>query len=260
MTRWAAAVEYSGSRFCGWQAQRDCESVQAAVESALLQVADHAIVVTAAGRTDAGVHAYGQVIHFDSPAARTPYSWMLGVNTHLPADVSLRWVVAVAEGFDARRSARRRRYRYVIHNHRARAALLAERAAWVPLPLDAASMHRAAQALVGEHDFSAFRAAGCQSNTAIRALYEIAVSRQNDFVVVDVCANAFLQHMVRNIAGLLIEIGQARRGEGWAAQVLAGRDRTQAAITAPACGLYFVGPEYAPEFGLPTPAQVWFPG
>lgn len=234
--------------------------MQAALEAALAQIANHPLSVTAAGRTDAGVHAYGQVVHFDSTSKRTPYAWLLGTNTALPTDVSLRWVATVSSDFDARRSAVQRHYRYVIHNHRARSGLLADRAAWVPQPLDGDAMHRAAQALLGEHDFSAFRAADCQSRSPMREVREVAVRRHEEFVVLEICANAFLQHMVRNIAGVLIEIGQARQPESWAAEVLASRDRTQGGTTAPARGLYFLGPEYPPEFGLPPPARPWFPG
>jgi tRNA pseudouridine38-40 synthase len=233
--------------------------VQAEIETALSSIADHPVTVTVAGRTDAGVHAYGQVIHFDSPAPRSAYAWTLGSNTRLPADVSLRWIKPVATDFDARRSASSRRYRYVIHNHRARSALLADRTGWFTPTLDTEAMHRSAQALIGEHDFSAFRAAECQSKTPMRRLLAIEVWRRGDFVVVDVHGNAFLHHMVRNIVGVLIEIGQARRPESWAAEVLAGRDRRLAGITAPAAGLYFVGPEYPSHFDLPSPATAWFP-
>jgi tRNA pseudouridine38-40 synthase len=259
VSRWAAGLEYLGFAYAGWQAQQERPSVQAALEAALSSVADHPVQIMAAGRTDAGVHAYGQVVHFDSDARRAPYAWLLGTNTRLPPDLSLRWIREVPADFDARRSAVARRYRYVIHNHRARSALLAGRAAWVIRELDVGAMHRAAQALIGEQDFSAFRAAECQSNTAMRNLHALSVRRQRDFVVLDVQANAFLHHMVRNIAGVLIEIGQNRRPEGWCAEVLASRDRTRAGMTAPAQGLYFVGPLYPAEFGLPTPAEPWFP-
>ncbi|MBL6751781.1 MAG: tRNA pseudouridine(38-40) synthase TruA [Nevskia sp.] len=259
MQRWAAGVEYLGTGYGGWQAQPGVPSIQEALETALSAVADQPVKTFAAGRTDAGVHAFGQVVHFDSSAARRPYAWLLGANTALPAAVSLRWVQAVTQPFDARRSARWRRYRYVIHNQRARSALLAGRAAWIARDLDAAAMHAAAQALLGEHDFSAYRAAGCQSRSVHRNVQEIAVWRRADFVVLDIRANAFLHHMVRNIAGVLLEIGHGRRGADWAGAVLAGRDRRQAGMTAPPEGLYFVGPEYPEAFGLPGPATAWFP-
>jgi len=259
MTRWAARVEYLGTDFRGWQTKRDLKRIQAALEEALSKVADHPVKTTAAGRTDAGVHALGQVVHFDSGAARSSYAWLLGTNTHLPAQISLRWIQPVTAGFDARRSALQRRYRYVVHNHRARSALLADRAAWIPRELDEQAMHRAAQALVGEHDFSTFRAAECQSNTPMREVREIRVTRIGEFVVLDICANAFLHHMVRNIMGALIDVGQQRQAESWIPELLAARDRRQAGVTAPAGGLYFVYPEYPPEFALPAPEALWFP-
>ncbi len=259
MARWAAAVEYQGTRYAGWQIQSSQASVQGVVESALSAVAAHPVSTICSGRTDAGVHAWGQVVHFDTEASRSPYAWLLGGNSQLPTDISLRWVQPVDATFDARRSAVSRRYRYAIHNHRARSALLSARAAWLTQALDANAMHRAAQALIGEHDFSAYRAAGCQSNTPIRNLREIAVFRRGEFVVMDVRANAFLHHMVRNIMGVMIKIGHGERPESWAGELLAGRDRTRAGITAPAQGLYFVGPEYPERFGLPGPAPPWFP-
>ncbi len=259
MTRWAAAVEYLGTRYSGWQIQATRPSVQGELETALSSVADRPVATICAGRTDAGVHALGQVVHFDTDAVRSPYAWLLGVNSRLPSEVSLRWVQPAPEDFDARRSATSRRYRYVIHNHRARAALLGGRATWIPHALDAEVMHRAAQALLGENDFSAFRASECQSNTPMRNLQEIRLFRRGDFVVLDIRANAFLHHMVRNIMGVLIEIGQSRRGEPWAGELLADRDRTQGGITAPAEGLYFIGPEYPERFAIPGPAHPWFP-
>jgi len=257
--RWAAGVEYLGSRYGGWQAQAERASVQAELEAALGSVADHSIRTQAAGRTDAGVHACGQVVHFDSTAPRGVYAWMLGTNSRLPPDISVRWVQQVPADFSARHSALMRGYRYLIHNHRARSALLAERASWITYALDAAAMHRAAQALLGERDFSAFRAADCQSSTPMRFVEAITVWRSGDFVVMDISANAFLHHMVRNIMGVLLEIGQGRRAESWAGEVLDGRDRSRAGMTAPPQGLYFVGPRYPQEYGLPLPPRPWFP-
>jgi tRNA pseudouridine38-40 synthase len=257
--RWAAAVEYFGSRYGGWQAQQDRASVQAELEAALSSVADHPVKTQAAGRTDAGVHAFGQVVHFESTAPRSIYSWVLGTNSRLPPDISLRWAQEVPGDFSARHSAMARSYRYVIHNQRARSALLAERASWITYELDADAMHRAAQALIGELDFSAYRAAECQSSTPMRNVQAIRVWRSGSFVSMDIRANAFLHHMVRNIMGVLIEIGQGRRPESWAGEVLAGRDRNQAGMTAPAQGLYFIGPEYPAQYGLPGPVQPWFP-
>jgi tRNA pseudouridine38-40 synthase len=257
--RWAAGLEYLGTAYAGWQAQAERPSVQAQLEAALSAVADHPLKTQAAGRTDAGVHAAGQVVHFDSAAPRGPYAWLLGANSRLPPDIALRWVREVPAHFDARHSALARRYRYVIHNHRARSALAMNRAAWITDELDATSMHQAAQALLGEQDFSAFRAAECQSATPMREVQEVSVARRGEYVVLDIRANAFLHHMVRNIAGSLIEIGRGRRPSSWIAELLAARDRRLAAATAPACGLYFLGPIYPAAFELPPPAEPRFP-
>lgn len=259
MQRWAAGVEYLGSAYAGWQRQTAAHSLQEQVEIALSQVADHAISVITAGRTDAGVHALQQVIHFDSAAARNPRAWLLGANTHLPHDINLRWVQPVSAGFHARFGAVSRSYRYVICNHPARSALLHDRSAWWPQTLDAPAMHRAAQALVGQHDFSAYRDAQCQAKSAIREMHSLSVLRRGDFIVLDILGNAFLHHMVRNIAGTLIKVGQGREPESWPGEVLTQRNRKLAGITAPAAGLYFIGPQYPAEFGLPPPPIPWFP-
>ncbi len=259
MTRFAAGVEYLGTDFSGWQALPGRCTLQGELERALSRVADHPVSIVAAGRTDAGVHALQQVVHFDSAASRSDYAWLLGTNTNLPHTLNIRWIQAVTPRFHARFDALRRRYRYVIHNHRARSALLFQRSGWWPQVLDACAMHEAAQALVGEHDFSAFRDSQCQSPTPVRRIESISVRRRLDFVVIDICGNAFLHHMVRNITGTLAEVGLGKRAPIWVAEVLAGRDRKQAGMTAAAGGLYFVGPEYASEFGLPPPPQPWFP-
>lgn len=259
MTRLAAGVEYFGAPYSGWQEQDHAPTLQAKLQAALARVADRPVALTAAGRTDAGVHALQQVVHFDTDAQRAPYAWLLGANSNLPPDVSLRWVQPVSPDFHARYSAVARRYRYVIHNSRARSALLAERAAWWTYALNAEAMHEAVQVLVGEHDFSAFRAAECQSSSPMRNVHWIRVRRSGDFVVLDVQANAFLHHMVRNIAGVLLAIGQGKRPPGWCLEVLESRDRVQGGMTAPACGLYFVGPEYPPQYKVPVPPDPWFP-
>ncbi|MGQ0528878.1 MAG: tRNA pseudouridine(38-40) synthase TruA [Panacagrimonas sp.] len=259
MSRWAACVEYQGGAYSGWQSQHHAPSVQAAVEAALSRVADHAVEVVAAGRTDAGVHGYGQIIHFDSGSRRTPYAWLLGTNTALPDDVALRWVQPVADSFHARFSARSRSYRYVIHNARWRSALLLGRAAWITWQLDAEAMNHAAQALLGEQDFSAFRDSECQSRTPMREVQAISVRRERDLVLLDIRANAFLHHMVRNIAGSLIEVGSGKQPQAWIAEVLASRQRTRAGMNAPACGLYFVHAEYPAEFALPASTPFWLP-
>jgi len=260
VARWSAGVEYLGSAYSGWQWQEHAPSVQQEIERVLSAVADHAVKVTAAGRTDAGVHAYNQVIHFDSGAPRAPHAWLFGANSQLPRDVALRWVQPVADDFHARYAATARRYRYVMLPGRSRPALLDQRVAWLVGELDAPAMHRAAQALVGEHDFSAYRDAGCQSPTPMRNVHRIAVSRRGEFVVLDVEANAFLHHMVRNIAGVLMAIGQGKRPDTWAGAVLASRRRVLGGVTAAPGGLYFIGPVYPAQFGLPAMPDFWFAG
>jgi len=259
VARYAAGVEYLGTAYSGWQALAGRHTIQAELERGLGRVADHPVTITAAGRTDAGVHALQQVIHFDTDATRSEYAWLLGTNSNLPDDISLRWVRAVPLEFHARYRAVERSYRYVIHNHRARSALLLGRAAHWPRTLDAEAMHAAAQALIGEHDFSSFRDSQCQSPTPMRNVRRIDVFRRGDFVVLDIAGNAFLHHMVRNITGTLVEVGLGKQPREWVAEVLAARDRTQAGMTAPAEGLYFVGPQYPAEFALPNPPQPWFP-
>lgn len=257
--RWAACVQYDGRSYAGWQRQPDRPSVQAAVESALSAVAGAPVRVQCAGRTDGGVHAFAQVVSFDAGAQRSPRAWVLGTNSHLPEAVSLSWVKAVPEAFDARFSAQARRYRYLIWNDQARAGLLAGRAAWIKWSLDAEAMHEAAQVLRGEQDFSAFRAAGCQSRTPMRCVFDVRVWRQGAFIVTDIRANAFLQHMVRNVVGSLVEVGRRRRTAAWLTAVLRGCDRRRAGPTASPDGLYFLGPEYAATWTLPTLPAPWLP-
>ncbi len=252
--RLAIGVEYDGARYAGWQRQAEVPSIQSAVEQALGRVADHPVSVTCGGRTDAGVHALGQVAHFDTTAGRSPRSWVLGANSHLPAQIALTWAAPVGADFHARHSALARTYRYVIQNRVVRPALLAGRMAWVRQPLDAAAMHEAAQCLLGDHDFSAFRAAECQSRTPRRRLDAIAVWREAGQVVVEVTANAFVQHMVRNIVGTLIPVGRGLQPRDSVAAALASRDRTAAGPTAPADGLYLLAIRYPPGCGLPDPA------
>ena len=251
--RYALGVEYDGSGFQGWQGLGPSgpATVQAALEHALSSVADQAITVTCAGRTDAGVHAECQVVHFDSTADRDPRAWTLGVSGRLPPTVCAHWCVPVAQAFNARFSARARRYRYRILNRPVRPALYRHTTTWERRPLDADAMHRAAQALLGENDFSAFRTVHCQSPHARRNLQEIVVRRTGDAVEVEIQANAFLHHMVRNIVGSLLEIGAGARAEGWMPELLAGRDRTLAGPTAPPQGLVFLRPLYPSEWGLP---------
>ena len=257
--RLAAGVEYDGSGFFGWQRQRQSPTVQACLEHALSRVADHPLQVQCAGRTDTGVHAWGQVVHFDTHAVRDERAWVLGTNSYLEPGISLLWVRPVPDSFHARYSARRRSYRYRILNRWVRPAVERRRVAWVRHPLDERAMHLAAQHLLGEHDFSSFRAVGCQAKSPVRSVYSICVSRHGHEVRVDIEANAFVYHMVRNIAGTLIAVGRGQRHPDWVADLLARRDRTAAAATGPAAGLYFMAPGY-PDFPeLPTGHPVDFP-
>ncbi len=254
--RYALGVEYDGSEFRGWQrlgphGEPGEPTVQAALELALSSVANAPIEVTCAGRTDAGVHGQCQVVHFDSDAPRDPRSWTLGTTTRLPPSVCVRWCVPVADDFHARFSARARRYRYRILNRAVRPALERHMLGWERLPLDADAMHRAAQSLLGEHDFNAFRTVHCQAPHARRDLQAISVVRGGKQVTVEVQANAFLHHMVRNIVGSLLMVGRGERPESWIAELLAGRDRSLAGPTAQAEGLVFLGPLYPPVCGLP---------
>ncbi len=249
--RIALGVEYDGSSFIGWQRQRHGPTIQEAVENALARIAAHPVTVTCAGRTDAGVHATQQVIHFDTSAQRPLHAWLLGGNSHLPPTVSLRWAKPVADDFHARFSAEARTYRYVIFCDRLRPALQHNRVAWTYKNLDAERMHEAGQALLGEHDFTSFRAVGCQARHPIRRIDRLSVHRSGSYLYLDIEANAFLHHMVRNIAGTLMKIGAGEAPVEWAGEVLAARDRTLAGITAPASGLYLVKVRYPKRFGLP---------
>lgn len=255
MTRIAMGVEYDGTGFYGWQRQRQTPTVQQSIEEALAQVADQAVIVHSAGRTDSGVHAAGQVFHFDTPAQRSMRSWVLGGNSNLPSGVSLRWAQQVADSFDSRRSACSRRYRYVILNRWIRPAIRRHFVTWIHHKLDAAVMHDAAQLLIGEHDFTSFRSAHCQALHARRRLLSIQVTRQSDLVLVDVHGNAFLHHMVRNIVGTLLEIGRRKRPASWLKKVLDARDRKVAGLTAPACGLTLMEVDYPKECAVPV--QPW---
>ena len=247
----AACVEYNGTHYCGWQRLSQADSVQVCVEKALSKVADEPIQVVCAGRTDSGVHASGQVLHFETQAERPLKGWLFGSNIHLPDTIALRWIQPVADEFHARFSATARRYRYIILNRQARPALLSGRVTWYQYPLDVERMHEAAQALLGEQDFSSFRAAGCQSRHARRRVSEVTMSRAGEYVYLDIVANAFLHHMVRNIVGALIFIGNHKRPVSWIGELLAARDRTLAGPTAAAAGLYLVHADYPEHFALP---------
>ena len=247
----ALGIEYDGSRYSGWQRQRHASSVQAAVETALSRVADTPVTVLCAGRTDAGVHATGQVVHFETRVERPQRAWVLGVNANLPPAISVRWSRTVSDDFHARFSALSRTYRYIICNRTARPGLWAGKLGFVPYRLDANAMHDAAQTLLGEHDFSAFRAAGCQAKHPRRELTRITVERQGEFITLDVTANAFLQHMVRNIVGTLLEIGRGDKSVSWLNVVLHGRQRAAAGVTAAPDGLYLTHVAYPPRYALP---------
>jgi tRNA pseudouridine38-40 synthase len=250
--RVAAIVEYDGTDYAGWQSQEHSESIQDLVQAALSFVAGEPVVAICAGRTDSGVHAIGQVIHFDTHAVRTPRAWVLGANTKLPPAIALQWAGDVSGGFHARHNAIRRIYRYCVLNRSERSALQRARAAWIHRPLDAAAMHAAAQALIGEHDFSAFRSIQCQSKTTVRRVERIDVRREGDYVWLEIAANAYLHHMVRNIVGTLMAVQRAADPAGAMARVLAGSDRRFAGATAPAAGLYLWRVEYPPIYAIPA--------
>lgn len=257
--RLAVGVEYDGSGFFGWQRQRQTPTVQACLEQALARVADHPVQVHCAGRTDTGVHARCQVVHFDTEAERDERSWVLGTNTALAPGITVLWVRPVSQDFHARFSARRRSYVYRILNRWVRPAIERGRVAWVRQPLEAERMHEAAQRLLGEHDFSSFRAAGCQARSPIRTIHSASVVRRGHEISFEVEANAFVYHMVRNLAGALIKVGLGQQAPDWISELLSLRDRTAAGITAPAEGLYFQAPIY-PDFpDLPTGVEVGFP-
>ena len=251
--RVAALVEYDGTDFAGWQSQVHSVSVQDAVAEALSFVAGHPLGVTCAGRTDAGVHATGQVIHFDTTAIRTPRAWVLGANTRLPATVALQWAGEVSDGFHARHAAVRRIYRYYILNRSARSALQRSRTAWIHGPLDAQAMRAAAQVLLGEHDFSAFRSIECQSKTPVRRVSRVDVRRDGDMLLLEIEANAYLHHMVRNIVGTLVEVQALPDPVDALQRILDGGERRHAGMTAPASGLYLWRVDYPAAYGIPAP-------
>ena len=253
--RIALGVEYDGRLFCGWQTQPGGCAVQDALEAALAQVHGAPVATIVAGRTDAGVHALNQVVHFDAINDRPESAWLRGTNALLPQGVAVVWAKPVADEFNARYAALERAYRYVLLNHPVRPALLAGRVGWVHAPLDLATMREAANRLIGEHDFSAFRAAECQAKSPVRELRQIEIERHGDLVVLEFRANAFLHHQVRNMVGALVWVGLGRRMPGWIEAVLDSRDRSQAAATFAADGLYLSEVRYAPEWGLPAPVD-----
>ncbi len=252
MQRIVMGIEYDGSGFRGWQLQVGVRSVQAALESAIAQVADHPVRVHCAGRTDAGVHADEQVVHFDTAARRTDRSWVLGSNVNLPPDVAVRWACPVDATFHARFSASARHYRYLIMVRATRSPLYRDRAVWTHRPLDLQSMCEAGRSLIGVHDFSSFRAVACQAKSPIRHLHYLNVSEDAGLIQLRVGANGFLHHMIRNIAGVLMTIGRGEAPVRWTRELLDLRDRRLGGVTAPPQGLYFVRADYPEGFRLPS--------
>jgi tRNA pseudouridine38-40 synthase len=254
LQRVALELEYDGSPFWGWQRQSSPElpTIQARLEEALSSIAASPVSVFCAGRTDRGVHATGQVVHFETPVDRGEKAWVVGSNSLLPPSIRVRWARNVPADFHARFSALARRYLYLIYESRIASAHLTQLASRVPCELDVEAMHRAGQQLLGEHDFSAFRATGCESRTPWRTVQWLNVLRRHGFIVVDIQANAFLQHMVRNIVGMLLEVGRGLQAPGWAAELLAGQDRTAGAMTAPPRGLYLARVSYPADLQFPT--------
>lgn len=249
--RWVLGVEYDGRAYCGWQIQSRQPSVQAALEQALSRMAGQAVKVTTAGRTDTGVHATLQIVHFDTTASRPPEAWVRGVNSLLPEDIVVRWSAPMDGAFDARRSAKARRYTYALLAQPTRPALLAGRVGWYHRPLDPKVMAEAARFLLGEHDFSSFRAAECQARTPVRTLQRLDVEQHGELVLFHFKANAFLHHMVRNIVGSLVYIGKGRQDVQWMKWLLEQRNRDCAAPTFMPDGLYLTGVSYPERWALP---------
>ncbi|MCB2263058.1 MAG: tRNA pseudouridine(38-40) synthase TruA [Candidatus Thiosymbion ectosymbiont of Robbea hypermnestra] len=254
--RIAMGVEYDGDAFHGWQIQDNRRTVQGALERAVGGVADHRVRVHCAGRTDAGVHAIEQVIHFDTRARRSERSWVLGTNVNLPPDVNVLWAGPVSPEFHARFRAIARHYLYRILVRPTRPSLLRNRVVWVHRALDLDAMRRAAPALVGEHDFTSFRALGCQAKSPVRRMHYLALERRGELIELRIGADGFLHHMVRNIAGVLMAIGQGDRPASWVGELLRLRDRRQGGVTAPPQGLYFLRADY-PEGLDPPPRPAW---
>ncbi len=251
LKRIALAVEYDGEGFCGWQRQPHCHSVQAEVEQALSKIAQTPITIYCAGRTDTGVHATAQVVHFETDVERPLRAWTFGANSQMDRRVSIHWASVMPDDFHARFSAIERSYRYTLLNRSTRPGYQAGTLGWERIRLDAQRMHDAAQVLVGEHDFSSFRSSECQANHAIRLLKRIDVKRDQDRVVIELTANGFLHNMVRILTGCLLATGRGDKPLEWIADLLAARDRTQAGVTAPPHGLCFLQPGYPPEYGVP---------
>jgi len=246
----ALGLEYLGTHYKGWQRQPDFLTVQECVENAISSVANETVATICAGRTDSGVHASAQVVHFETKAIRRESAWILGVNRYLPSDISVKWVREMPTHFSARYSALSRRYRYIIDNSRTRPGIESGRVAWYNMPLDAEIMHQAAQQLLGEHDFTSFRGSACQSKTPVRSIYSCSILRKQHRVEIEIEANAFLHHMVRNIVGTLLQVGAKDHPPEWVAEVLASRNRVNAGEMAKAEGLYLIHVNYPREFGI----------
>ena len=249
--RVALGVEYNGARYSGWQRQSHVNSVQQEVETALSRICNHPVAIVCAGRTDAGVHGTGQVVHFDTDAPRDMVAFTLGMNTLLPKDIAIRFAQPVADDFHARFSATARRYRYVIYNNPLRGAVLNEGVTHFHHTLDETKMQEACQYLIGKYDFTSFRAIHCQANTAIRTIQHLSVQRQGTYVIIDIKANAFLHHMVRNITGCLMDIGLDKQQPVWLKELLDLKERAKASATAKAAGLYLVDVDYPEQFNIP---------
>ena len=257
--RIALGVRYDGSAYHGWQVQDDLPTIQFELERALSRVANHSVNVICAGRTDAGVHATAQVVHFDTDAERESHSWVFGANSNLPADIRVLWAKAIPLDFHARFSATARRYRYLLYNHKVKPGILRHFVGWYYRPLDEVGMQTAANYLQGEHDFSAFRGAGCQAKHPIRTLQEFQIYRQRRLLIFEVQANAFLLHMVRNMVGTLLAVGSGAQPPEWVQHVLLSRDRQEGGVTIAPHGLYLVSVNYPNEFMLPeTPVGPFF--
>jgi tRNA pseudouridine38-40 synthase len=257
LSRIALGLSYNGAQYHGWQyQQRGIATVQESLQAALSRVANHPVKVTCAGRTDSGVHASSQIVHFDSDSIRKLKAWVMGTNALLPDTISVNWAHEVSSNFDARHSATSRRYLYLIVNRQVRSALMPELITREHRPLDASLMNEAAQFLLGENDFTSFRASNCQSKTAMRNIQCIEVKRLGDLVMIDVAANAFLHHMVRNITGVLLDIGSGEQPPSWTKDLLDLKDRTKASVTAPPNGLYLIQVSYPEHHGLPVGVQL----
>ncbi|MGF1695920.1 tRNA pseudouridine(38-40) synthase TruA [Vibrio kyushuensis] len=249
--RIALGIEYDGTKYFGWQRQRDVNSVQEELEKSLSIVANHPVEVQCAGRTDSGVHGTGQVVHFDTNSTRKPAAWTMGVNANLPKDIAVRWAHVVDEEFHARFTATARRYRYVIYNHSLRPGILASGVSHYHGDLDVEKMHQAGQYLIGENDFTSFRAIHCQSRSPWRNIMHLNVTRLGHYVVIDIKANAFVHHMVRNITGSLITVGKGEQEPEWIESLLQAKDRKLASATAKAAGLYLIDVDYPEHYQLP---------